>query len=125
MKTIITLTLLSVFLMMTPDISDAGGRDRHDRDYARDRDHSEYQQKHDRNHDGRHDRYWKKQQRHKKHDKYWKKHRKYRKVVYRTSPRRVVYRPAPTRVVYRRPSVYYPSSFLTVGVPNLNFHVSW
>ena len=109
MKAIITLTLLSIFLMLTPDISDAGGRDRH---YAPDRDHSGYQQEQHRDRDGRHDRYW-------------KKNRSNRKVAYRTIPQRVVYRPASTRVVYRRPVVYYPSSFLTVGVPNLNFHISW
>ncbi len=122
MKAIITLTLLSIFLMLTPDISDAGSRDRH---YAPDRDHSGYQQEQHRDRDGRHDRYWKKQQRYQKHDKHWKKHRSNRKVAYRTTPQRVVYRSAPTRVVYRRPVVYYPSSFLTVGVPSLNFHISW
>ena len=124
MKTIIALTILSVFLILAPDISTADDRDRHDRHYSKDRHQVTYQQVNHRDHNGRHDRYWKKQQ-YNKHDQYRSRHRPQRHVVYRDYPQRVVYRPAPTRVIYRQPVVYYPSAYLTVGVPNLNFHISW
>lgn len=124
MKTLVALIVASCFLILTPDISDARDRDRHDRHYQKDRDHYSYQHARGYDQGKRHDGYWKKQYRHKKHDKYWKKHRRYRHDTYRHVPGRVVYRPAPVRVI-ERPVVYYPESYFTVGVPNLRFHFSW
>ena len=124
MKATITLIILSIFLVVTPGLAKADGRDRHDRSYQNDRDHGSYQKGERGGHDARRDHYWKKQG-HKKHAKAWKKNRPSRKVVYRSYPRHVVYQPVRTRVVYREPAVYYPVSYLTVGIPNLSFHVAW
>jgi len=124
MKAIIALIILSVFLIATPGIAKADGRDRHERSYQKDRDHYSYQQVKRRDHDDHRDRYWKKHS-HKKHGKAWKKNRPNRRVVYRSYPQRVVTAPVRTHVIYREPAVYYPSSYFTIGVPNLNFHLSW
>ena len=126
MRTIIALIVLSSFLILTPEISSAGDRERHDRYYGKDRDHYSYKVERDRDHrwerDTHHGKAWKKQHRP---QKYWKKQRKHRHVVYAPPPKRVVYKPFMGRIVVHEPVVYYPSSYVTFGGPNLSFRVSW
>ena len=128
MRALIVLFTIMVIWGMTPAPADARDRDRHDRHYGKDRDHYVYKAEKNRgygNPDHRRENVSKKH-RHSKHDKHWRKHRHERHDVYRPYPKRVVYRAVPTRVVYREPVVYYyPSSYLSVGVPNLSFRVSW
>ncbi len=124
MRVVIVLITFTLIWVITPTLADAKDRDRHDRYYGKDRDHYAYKVDNHRDHD-RHGKYWKKKHRHDRHDKYWGKHRKQKRVVYRPYPKQVVYRPAPTRVIYRQPVYYTPSSYFTIGVPNLSFYVSW
>ncbi len=126
MRAILAMIVLSSFLFWTPDKAAAEDRDRYDRYYGKDRDHYAYQVDRGRDHrwgrEIRHARDWKRQHRP---ERYWKKHRRHRHAIYHSYRERIVYRPAPVRVIYREPVVYYPASYLTIGVPNLSFRVSW
>jgi len=127
MKATIVLVILTLIWTVTPTLSEASGRDRHDQSYEKGRNHSVTQYErggdHNRWRDYRHGQAWKKQQRVEK--RWQKKHRKQHHYANRSHSKRVVYRSAPTRVVYREPVVYFPSPYLTIGLPHLSFRVSW
>jgi len=123
MKATLLLIICTVFWIVSPAISEADGRDRHDRSYEQQRDHHVYQQARG------HDRSYKQakafQKQHRP-GKQWKQHlRPNRHVAYRPARQRVVYRQPAARVIHRQPAILSPLSALIIGVPNLTFHVSW
>ena len=127
MRTIIVLLSVMIIWVMVPAMAVAKDRDHHDRQYGKDRDHYAYKAERDRDHrysDHRQGKEWRKH-RHLEHEKRWRQHRKERHVAYYPYRQRVVYRPAPTRIVYREPVVYYPSSYVSIGVPNVSLRFSW
>ena len=123
MKATLLLIICTVFWIVSPAISEADGRDRHDRSYEKQRDQQVYQQT--KRHDRGHQQVKVAQKRHRP-GQYWNQHRRTnRHVAYRPARQRVVYRQPAARVIHRQPAILSPLSALIIGVPNLTFHISW
>ena len=120
MRAIIVLCSVLMVWILIPSLSDAGERDRYEKYDGKNRGQHEYRvdRDHDRRYDSRDKGRWDKRHSH-------DARRPHRQAALYQPVKRVVYNPFMGQIVVREPVVYYPVSYLTIGGPNLSFHVAW